>query len=127
MCLGIPELKRQFAENLDLVLGAVGIGELGQLLLGGIKGRASGRLRMTHPIDDPSGYVNLATFLQRPSAFLTLGFLLLSGFPSAHDNGPFACDVLYYDLSRASISKHRDEINENPTKNPLTQIKSRKY
>ena len=43
---------------------------------------------MTHPIDDPSGVENLATLLQRPSAFLTLGFLLLSGFPSAYDNGP---------------------------------------
>ena len=42
VCLGIPELKRQFAEDLDLVLGAVGIGELGQLLLGGVNGRASG-------------------------------------------------------------------------------------
>lgn len=127
MCFSISELKRQFTEDLDLVLGAVGIGEFGQLLLGGIKGRASGRLRMTHSIDDPSGDVDLATLLQRPSAFLTLGFLLLSGFPSAHDNGPFACDVLYYDLSRAIISKHRDEINENPTKNPLVQIKPCKY
>ena len=82
---------------------------------------------MAYSIDDLPRDVDLAALLQCPGAFLTLGFLLLSGFPPAHDNGPFACDVLYYDLSGARMSKHRDEINENPTKNPPIQIKYCKH